>query len=243
MGVLQVDFVSTLRINPNEPNEVFMPQVLFDENFIPALRYRALTRFYDRFMRTLLKEDAFKTPLLRQAQITSGQRILDLGCGTGTLTLMIKQAYPEALVFGLDADAEALAIAQQKSAQEHVAINFERGMAWEPPFEPGTFDRVLSSLLFHHLAYEDKKRTLTAMKNLLRPGGEIHIADWGKAQNVAMRMAFLGVQLLDGFETTNDNVRGRIPVLLGEAGFVSVEETHKEATLFGTLSLYKGLRQ
>ena len=74
----------------------------------------------------------------------------------------------------------------------------------------------------------------------LRPGGEIHIADWGKAQNLLMRIAYLIVQLFDGFETTRDNVEGRIPELMEEAGFVSVEETHHQMTAFGTLSFFRG---
>ncbi len=75
---------------------------------------------------------------------------------------------------------------------------------------------------------------------LLQPGGEIHIADWGKAQNFLMRIAFLGIQLLDGFETTRDNVQGLLPDFIRAAGFEGVEETHHEMTLLGTLSLYRG---
>jgi 2-polyprenyl-3-methyl-5-hydroxy-6-metoxy-1,4-benzoquinol methylase len=209
--------------------------------FIPALRFRALTRFYDGVVRTLLDEEAFKARLLRQARIEAGQRVLDVGCGTGTLTIMAKRAQPEAIVFGLDADRETLDIARSKADEGGVAIELRRGLASEPPFEPGTFDRVISSLLLHHLTTEDKRRGLAAAKALLRPGGEIHIADWGRAQSLSMRLAFLAVQLLDGFATTTDNVRGRIPELMAEAGFRAIEETHRERTIFGTLSLYKGV--
>lgn len=209
--------------------------------FIPALRFRTLTRFYDGILRTLLKEEAFKDRLIRQARIEPSQRVLDVGCGTGTLTIMTKRAHREAAVFGLDADPEALDIARAKAAKDCVTVELHRGLAWEPPFEPGTFDRVISSLLLHHLTTENKRRALAAAKKLLRPGGEIHMADWGRAQNLPMRFAFLAVQLLDGFTTTTDNVRGRIPELMAEAGFGPVEETHREKTAFGTLSLYRGI--
>jgi hypothetical protein len=96
--------------------------------------------------------------------------------------------------------------------------------------------------MLHHLVLADKARTLRAAFELLRPGGELHVADWGKAQSVVMRAAFLGVQLLDGFRTTRDNVAGKLPGLMQEAGFVEVSETHHEATLFGTLSLYQARR-
>ena len=84
-------------------------------------------------------------------------------------------------------------------------------------------------------------RTFSSLRELLKPGGELHIADWGKAQNRLMRLAFLGVQLLDGFDSTADNVRGRLVPLLEEAGFSAVEETHHEMTVFGTLSLYRAI--
>lgn len=208
--------------------------------FIPALRFRGLTRFYDGLIRATLKEEAFKARLIRQARIEPGHRVLDLGCGTGTLTVMAKRAHPEATVIGLDADPETLDIARAKADQSGVTIELRHGRATEPPFEPGSFDRVISSLVLHHLTTDDKRQALVAAKKLLRHPGELHVADWGRAQNLPMRVAFLAVQLLDGFATTTDNVRGRIPELMTEAGFRAVEETHREVTVFGTLSLYKG---
>jgi hypothetical protein len=83
---------------------------------------------------------------------------------------------------------------------------------------------------------------LAAMREVLRvlrPGGEFHIADWGKPTSPAMRLAFFGVQLLDGFATTTDNVKGLLPDLLGLAGFEKVETTNSYSTLLGTISLYR----
>jgi hypothetical protein len=73
----------------------------------------------------------------------------------------------------------------------------------------------------------------------LRPGGELHVADWGQAQNGAMRAAFLAVQLLDGFATTTENVRGALPHIFAAAGFEEVRQSAQYATLFGTLALYQ----
>lgn len=100
---------------------------------------------------------------------------------------------------------------------------------------------MVSSLLFHYLTTEDKHLTFEKVRELLRPGGELHIADWGQAQNILMRVAFLGVQLLDGFRTTSDNVHGRLISLMQEAGFTSVVEAHHAITPFGTLSLYRAV--
>ena len=123
-----------------------------------------------------------------------------------------------------------------------MAAELARRLAGAPPFAPASFEHVVSSLLFHHLAPEDKRRAFAATWALLRPGGELHLADWGRARNAPMRLAFLGVQLLDGFRTTGDNVRGRLPALMEEAGFVTVAETARQTTAFGTLALYRAVR-
>jgi ubiquinone/menaquinone biosynthesis C-methylase UbiE len=209
------------------------------QGYVPALRFRWLTRFYDRVLVATLKEQAFKARLIEQARLAPGQRVLDLGCGTATLTIMAKQACPGATVWGLDGDPEVLALGRAKVAQAGVDVELLQGMAWAPPLQPGSCDRVISSLVFHHLGREEKLRTLSAIRALLRPGGELHVVDWGRAQNLPMRVAFLAVQLLDGFSTTGDNVRGRLPGFMREAGFAWVEETHREMTMFGTLSVYR----
>ena len=209
--------------------------------FIPALRFHSLTRIYDRLINATLKEDAFKGRLVQQANVAAGHRVLDLGCGTGTLTVMLKRAHPDATVVGLDADHAALEIAQKKARDAGVEIEFRQGLASAPPFEPGTIDRIVSSLVFHHLAKAEKHLALEAARTLLRSGGELHVADWGKAQSLVMRAAFLGVQFLDGFATTSDNVKGRLPLFMEQAGFASVAETHREMTIFGTLSLYRAV--
>jgi len=212
-----------------------------ESEFTPALGFRWLTRLYDPVLRATLKEEKFKALLVEQVGLQAGQRVLDLGCGTGTLTLMLARACREATVRGLDADSEVLKIARKKVAAADVDVELSQGMAFAPPFEAGSFDRVVSSLLFHHLRRADKQRTFSKLRELLKPGGVLHIADWGQPQNLLMRLAFLGVQLLDGFESTADNVRGALVPLMQEAGFDSVEETHREMTLFGTLSLYRAL--
>lgn len=206
--------------------------------YIPALRFEWLTCFYDPVIRWTLRESTFKARLLELARIERRHRVLDLGCGTGTLTLLIKSHHPRAQIIGLDADPKVLEIARAKAARAGLDITLDHGMAFELPYLDNFFDRVVSSLLFHHLTREKKERTSKEIFRVLRPGGELHVADWGKPQNWLMRVAFLWVQLLDGFQTTADNVKGLVPELFRATGFEEVQETGQYATIVGTLSLY-----
>jgi ubiquinone/menaquinone biosynthesis C-methylase UbiE len=78
------------------------------DEYIPALSYRFLTPFYDFIQKYIVRDIRYKSLLIQQANIQAGHHVLDLGCGTGTLAIMAKQAQPEADVSGLDADPDML---------------------------------------------------------------------------------------------------------------------------------------
>ncbi|WP_336788488.1 class I SAM-dependent methyltransferase [Paenibacillus sp. MMO-177] len=210
-----------------------------ETDFIPALRFNWLTSLYDPILRWTMRESAFKNQLIRQIQVDPGQRILDLGCGTGTLTILLKQTYPKAEVTGIDIDPKVLQIAERKAENMGMDITFNQGIAFELPYSNNSFDLIVTSLMFHHLTLENKLRTLHEIFRVLKPQGEIHIADWGKAQNGLMRVAFLPIQILDGFRTTTDNVNGLLLQLMTNAGFNETKETDRFMTIYGTLSLYR----
>jgi ubiquinone/menaquinone biosynthesis C-methylase UbiE len=209
------------------------------DRYIPALRFHVLTRVYDPLLSVVLREHVWKSRLVVQTALKPGMRVLDLGCGTGTLTILLARSCPGLTVVGLDADPQVLARARQKALEENVDVEFVRGMADAPPFAETGFDRVVSSLFFHHLRTDGKRQALAAARRLLRPDGELHLADWGKPRDPLMRTMFLLVQLLDGFETTSDNVRGRLPELVVQAGFGQVTETYRRRTLLGTIALLR----
>jgi ubiquinone/menaquinone biosynthesis C-methylase UbiE len=210
--------------------------------YLPALRFRSLTRFYDPFIRRTTREDSFKPRLLEQAAIGDGDRVLDLGCGTGTLAVMAKQASPGAEVTGLDADPEVLEQATEKAKRAEVAIAFRQGMSNELPYEDASFDRVLSSLFFHHLSGADKRTTLAEVTRVLKPRGELHVADFGRASDPVMLGIFTVLRLFDGLENTRDNAAGRLPQLFEEAGLVDATEHDRFRTAFGTLALYSAIK-
>ena len=156
------------------------------------------------------------------AGFESGNRVLDLACGTGTMSIWIKKAQPETDVLGIDGDPDILSIARRKADRAGVSINFQTAMSYKLPFPDALFDRMVSSLFFHHLSSDDKVRTAIEIYRVLKPGGQLHVADWGRAENLAMRALFLSVQILDGFANTRDNVDGKLVGVFEDAGLVNV---------------------
>ncbi len=219
------------------PPGVDNPATISGSRYIPALRIRALTRFYDPVVAVTTRERLFKRRLLEQLAPAPGQRILDLGCGTGTLALRIKEAEPGAEVRGIDADPEMLARASAKAGASD--IGFDRGMADELPYADGSFDRVASTLFFHHLSTDVKRAVAAEVARVLTPGGELHVADWGPASDPLMSVLGLGIRALDGFEPTSDNFGGRLPRIFAAAGLVNVKATDRIRTAFGTLVFYE----
>ena len=213
-----------------------------NEQYIPALRYNWLTHLYDPIIAVTTREKTFKKKLIKQADLQKGYEVIDIGSGTGTLALWIKQSEPEAKVIGLDGDPKILSIAQRKSQDQGLSITFEQALSYDMPYSSNRFDRCLSSLFFHHLTLENKEKTFMEMYRILKYGGEIHIADWGKPSNVLMRFLFYQIQLLDGFKTTADNINGVLPKLMKTVGFQNVSVVEEVPTIFGTMTLYSATK-
>lgn len=206
------------------------------DRYIPALGHDLLTPLYDPLLRLLMREEGFKRRLIEQAEIGGGHRVLDLGCGTGTLAVMVKQEHPRAEVVGLDGDAKVLEIARSKADKAGVEILLDRGMSYQLPYAGGSFDRVLSSLMLHHLSTRDKGRTFAEVFRVLLPGGGLHVVDFGRPRTLYSRaVAFVAARS----EEMSVGVRGLLPEMLREAGFEGVEETGQFMTIAGALSFYR----
>ena len=209
-----------------------------NEEYIPALSYRFLTPFYDFIQKYVVRDVRYKSQLIEQANIQPGQHVLDLGCGTGTLAMMAKQAQPSAEVSGLDADSDMLKVANYKKNQAKLNVKFDVGFTNDLPYPDASFDRVLSSIMIHHLKTPDKEKTAREVYRVLKPGGQLHIIDFGKPVTWYGKM--LG-PLLHKFEEANDNIDGRLPEIFGAPG-LKTQVLGNFWTFFGDLAFLKGVK-
>lgn len=205
--------------------------------FVPALRFKWLTPLYDFFVGITMPEKRIKQNLITDANIFTGANLLDFGCGTGTLTIMAKQSSPGANVTGIDIDATILDEAAKKVKEEKLDIILLDYDGKDLPFQPNSFDRVISCLVFHHLDTDTKQNVLAGIFRILNKGGQLHIADFGRSKSWVQRTLFNMVRGLDGFKPTKANAKGLLPQLIYEAGFENVEIKKRFKTIFGEMQI------
>jgi ubiquinone/menaquinone biosynthesis C-methylase UbiE len=214
-----------------------MPQA--HGEYLPALKYRLFTPAYDLAIGLTLPERRFKQRLLADAGIRSGERILDLGCGTGTLLLLGSRTYPDATFIGVDPDPEIIALAQRKLARSGFRLQIDRGSATALPYDDGSFDHVMSSLVFHHLPGDSKRVAAHEVWRVLRPGGTFHLGDFGPPGSALMKVISWVVEKI-GHEYVQENFAGQVPEIMARAGFREVTSTARLATVFGMLEIISG---
>jgi len=205
--------------------------------YIPALSFKRLTPLYDPLLKWVMREEGFKRRLIQQANIQPKRKVLDLGCGTGTLTLLLKRAYPEAEVTGMDGDPQVLDIARQKSRGTN--IRWDEGLASSLPYPDSLFDSVVTSLVIHHLVSDDKRRAFKEIYRVLKPHGELHVLDFGAPHSSLARFM---TKYMRRLEETADNFDGLIPRFITEAGFGEVKEAEHFVTIFGPLSMWRAVK-
>jgi ubiquinone/menaquinone biosynthesis C-methylase UbiE len=206
--------------------------------FLPALRFKALTPYFDAVVRLTTRERLFKERLLDRLGAGPHASVLDVGAGTGTLALQVKERWPEAAVTGLDADADILAIARRKGAADDRQVEWVEALSDAMPFADASFDAAVATLFFHHLDHDGKAATLLEIGRVLKPGGVLHVADYGHPRDPLQAALFMQVRAFDGFAATADNARGALPEMMeATPGLGGVERHERLRTVFGTLEL------
>jgi ubiquinone/menaquinone biosynthesis C-methylase UbiE len=197
--------------------------------FVPGMGVDWLLPLYDPIT-TLLGLNRARQELLRQAELRPGHRLLDIGCGTGSLVVLTKTLYPHVDVVGADPDDRALARAARKARRAGARIQLDRGFSDALDYPDGTFDRVLSSFMFHHLGRDEKARTLREVRRVLSAEGSLHLLDFG-GEDSAGRQSRL--PRLHSHQRLLDNDECTILRLLEHAGFVNPTKARDHAVLGG----------
>jgi ubiquinone/menaquinone biosynthesis C-methylase UbiE len=207
-----------------------------DDKYIPAMGFFSLAAFYDLSISLFAREKKFKGRLIDLAEIQPSHSVLDLGCGTATLTIMIQQACPDAQVTGLDGDEKILAVAHKKVARSGLDIQLDEGMAYDLPYPDSQYDRVLTSLVLHHLDTDHRQKALDEVLRALKPGGRLHIADFHSGDSHA------STHLLS--HSTPNIHDGSIPLLaeMTQSGFADVHLQGHVATLYGKIGFFSGTK-
>jgi SAM-dependent methyltransferase len=207
-------------------------------SFTPALGRVAPARFFD-FVVALTRERLWRALAAMYVAPRPDDTIADIGCGTGSLALLLSRVEPSARIVGVDPDPEVLAVARRKAtADPGVEWRVGMGDALVDSLGASSVDTVVSSLVLHQCPLPMKKAVLASMFAVLKPGGRLVIADYGLQRTTLMRLAFRIVQLADGKKDTQSNADGALPGLMSDVGFRDVREAEVVSTVSGSISVY-----
>ena len=202
--------------------------------YLPAASHDALLPVYDPIM-TLLGFTAALAPLLAQAELQPGFRVLDIGCGTGTLAVLVARDHPQVSIGGIDPDPRALARAARKTRRAGVAVHFDRGFGDALPYADASFERVFSSMMFHHLPRDEKAAVLREVRRVLKPRGRLELLDFAGGRHSGLAQVLHGGAPADAAED-------RLLHLMRDCGFAEARRLGSRRTLAGAIAYYQAVR-
>lgn len=214
-----------------------------EQAFTPATGRFGTTQFYDPVV-ALTRERLWRSLAAMYVAPRPGDVIADVGCGTGSLAVLLSRVEPRANLVGLDPDREILAVARDKADAAGVTVDWRVSMgdALMDALGAQSVNTAVSSLVLHQCSLPMKRAILASIHEVLKPGGKLVIADFGLQRTALMRMAFRIVQFADGKQDTQPNADGVLPKLLSECGFSDVRETEVVPTVSGSISIYVALK-
>lgn len=189
------------------------------------MTYEFLTPYYDSILNFIGFGYKQREKIVRLMELKNKEKLLDVGCGTGSLLIVAKKLYPQITAIGIDIDEKILKIAKNKIRKENLKIEFIKTSSGKLPFKDLEFDVVVSSLVFHHLPLDLKIETIREIKRILKKGGQFLLVDFGKTDDLWINIFYRFIKFLRIEEsiTLKDNIDGKLPILLKKLGFKTKE--------------------
>ena len=206
--------------------------------YVPALGFHALTALYDPMIRAWSAAAQMRAAVIDAMALEPGMRVLELGAGPGRLAIDLKRRHPDVQVDAVDVDPRMCARAQRNAQLAGVTVTVEQADMTCPGDLDGTYDRVCSTMVFHHLTPAAKPAAMAVVRQVLRPGGRFVVLDFGRPRGALQWALFAWIQQpLDGFANTTPHRDGTFEHQL-RAAFPRVSAAAGWKTIAGTIELF-----
>ena len=207
------------------------------KSYVPALGFHWLTGIYDPLIRCWSAAARMRTAVIDALALHPGMRILELGAGPGRLAIQIKRAHPGVEVDAVDIDARMIARAQRNAAHAGLTVGFRAADMTSLP-DRGRYDRVYSTMTFHHLLPDAKRSALATARRVLARDGTFVVADFSRPRDPLQWALFSWIQQpLDGFANTRPHRDGGFERALRTA-FGDVRSAAVWRTVAGTIEAF-----
>lgn len=205
-------------------------------SYVPALGFHRLTALYDPLIQNWSGMAKLRSSMIDALALEPGMRLLELGAGSGRLAIEIKQRHPEVEIEAVDIDPSMVTRAKRHAAEAGVAISVREGDI-TCLSDLGAFDRVYSTMVFHHLVPTEKQQALATARQVLRPDGRFVVGDFGRPRDAMQWALFSWIQQpLDGYQNTSPHRDGRYEQAVRDA-FGIVQSAAVLRTAAGTIEI------
>ena len=186
-----------------------------------------LSDYYDTI--TPAEKSRFRRKQISLMHLREGEKVLDVGCGTGALSILAKLAVGETgQVEGMDIAPKMVTKAREKAARSNVEIGFRTASIDELPYPDGSFDVVISSMMFHHLPVKIKEKGLKEIYRVLKREGRFFLIDFCSPHYLTIPIMYL---MFIWISSTRYQLFGNLPSLVKETGFRTVRLLKKGSFL------------